>query len=166
MQNILIDQKDIAKETFSFVLGLITTALGFFLALYFNTRIQNEKESETFLNIKKSIVAELNQNKVTIDSSFFRFIDGVIFNELNTFSSKQQLTNDVFIKHTNSELLIALQDYIRKCELCNKQNTQLKDLRMDNKFNRWEYALQCSMEKTLTATEQSIETLTKLLNQY
>lgn len=166
MKNILIDPKDIAKETLSFFLGLMATAIGFFLALYFNTRVQNEKELETYSNIKKSIVAELSQNQITIDSSFFQFIDGVIFNELNTFSSKQQLTNENFIKYTNSDLLIALQDYIRKCELCNKQNAQLKDLRMDNKLNRWEYALQMSMEKTLAATDQSIQNLIKLLNKY
>jgi hypothetical protein len=164
MRNILIDKKDIVKETLSFVLGLMATAIGFFLALYFNTKVQSEKELETFLNIKKSIVAELNQNQITIDSSFSQFINGVIFNELNTFSSKQQLTNDIFIKHTNSELLIALQDYIRKCELCNKQNTQLKDMRMDSKVNRWEYALQLSLEKTLLATDQSIQNLINLFN--
>jgi hypothetical protein len=138
--------------------------MGFFLALYFNARVQNEKESGAYINIKKSIIAELDQNQITIDSSFLLFIDGIIFNELNTSSSKQQLTNDIFIKFTNSDLLIALQDYIRKCELCNKQNIQLKDLRMENKENRWEAALQMSMQKTLDATEQSIINLRTLLN--
>jgi hypothetical protein len=156
MQNGIIDKKDIAKETLSFILGLTTTAMGFFLALFFNAKVQSEKESESYINIKKSIIAELNQNQITIDSSFFLYIDGIIFNELNTSSSKQQLTNDTFIKFTNSDLLIALQDYIRKCELCNKQNMQLKEIRMENKVNKWEIALQMSMEKTLAATEQSI----------
>lgn len=66
MQNAIIDKKDIAKETLSFILGFTTTAIGFFLALFFNTKVQNEKESESYINIKKSIIAELNQNQFAV----------------------------------------------------------------------------------------------------
>jgi hypothetical protein len=160
----LVDKKDLAKEVISFTFGLISTAIGFFLALYFNNNIEINKEIETFANIKKGVVAEIKQNRQTLDSSFYKYFDGVIFNDLSIVSSNQQLINDIFLKYATPDLLIAMQNYIRKCELCNKQKNQLKDFRIAGGKEEWEYVLENSLANTLKETEKSIQELNAQLS--
>jgi hypothetical protein len=159
----LVDKKDLIKQVISFAFGLLSTAIGFFLALYFNNNIENNKELGTFASFKKSIVAEIKQNRQTLDSSFYKYFDGVIFNDLSTVSSNQQLTNSIFLKYASPELLIALQNYIRKCDLSNKQKNQLNDFKIAGAKDTWAHALQNSLEKTLIETEKAIEILVSAL---
>jgi hypothetical protein len=160
----LLDMHDVAKELLTFIFGLFSTTIGFFSALYFNRRIENRKEFKTYSNIKRGIIAEIEQNQNTIRNSFREYIHGVIFNELNTTSSDQQLTNNAFLKYTDSGLLVALQKYIRKCNLCNKQKNQLKDFRIFGDKKNWEENLQESLAKTITDVEESMKDLATLLN--
>lgn len=162
-KKILLDKKDLAKEIMSFSFGLLSTAIGFFLGLYFNNRIEANKEWKAFSNSKKSVIAEMVQNRQTLDSSFYKYIKGVIFNDLSTVSSNQQLTNAIFLKYAKSELLIALQNYARKCELANKQKNQLKDFRISGDRIEWAYVLQNSLERTLIDIEKSSRILREQL---
>jgi hypothetical protein len=139
------------------IFGLLTTAFGFFIAIYLNDVVQREKDLDTFLNIQKSIEAEMNENETVLDSSFTKFIDGVIFNELNTLSSSAYLTNEIFLEHATPQFLIALQNYIHLCNLCNTQKKQLKDFRLNERYDEWASGLQIGLTKTIKRTKESIE---------
>lgn len=61
-------------------------------------------------------------------------------------------------------ILIMLQNYIRKCDLCNKQKNQLRDFRISGDKERWEIVLQNSLTKTIAEAERSMEDLKNQLN--
>ena len=160
--NHLLRREDVALECVKFLFGILATAVGFFFALYLNNRIETQKERETYRNIKKSIKAEIIQNRQTLDSSFYKYIDGIILNEFNTATSTQQMTNYIFLKYSNSDLLISVQGYIRKCDLCNKLKNQLKDFRVSGDRQGWGNNIKISLTKAMSEVDT---TLAPLINQ-
>jgi hypothetical protein len=156
----LIEKKDVAKESLTFFFGLLSTAIGFFVAVYFNNKLEKKSEYETFKSIKKSIIAEIEENKRTIDGSFYTYLEnGITFNELSTGCSREYLTHDVFLKFAHPQLLITLQAYIHKCDMCNKQEEQLKQFRINQNGSTWETGLQAELKNTLIATEKVMQML-------
>jgi hypothetical protein len=151
------DQLDIGKSTVTFLFGLLSTAIGFFLALYFNRRIDRKKELIGFSNMIKTIQAEMRENIFKLKNSFEAYLNGIIFNDLSTQVSIQFLTDATFLKYANIEIVTNLQAYISSCNLCNYQKTYLKDLRIEGKPNKWEDALQDALDKTIKNTYSSAE---------
>lgn len=163
-KKVLLEKSDLAKSGLSFILGLLSTTLGFFLALYFNNNIAKKKELATFENLKKGILAEVTHNKLTIDSTFkIHYLD-LIFDELTTSSSNQQLTNTIFLNNTDASLLIALQNYIRKCENCNSQKEQLKHMRISGQYDDYLSETLRAFKKSMQETEIAMQNLVHEIN--
>src|SRR5258705_5767299 len=129
----LLSRNDVAKAILAFAFGVASTAIGFFLALYFNNKKDISKDKDVYLNVKKAILTESIYNQAIMEKSFHRLVDsGYILNNLNTKVSDDLLKNTSFLKYADAELLIAVQNYDRLCELCNNQKEELKTCGLHN----------------------------------
>jgi hypothetical protein len=140
---------ELLKVVLESVLGMVSTAVGFFLALYFNNRIEKKKELATFSNIKKSISLEIEHNEVVLNGSFKMHMGGYyFFNAFNTNVASNYLTDIVFIKYASNDMVHSLQEYVNACTLANSRKDQLKSFRIAGYRNEWTTALEDALSES------------------
>lgn len=119
------------KETVIGALKIISTALGFFLALYINRYIEERTEKETYETTKTMIRKEAEFNRITARESFvyYAITGGFILTELNTSISEDKIKDKAFLSFADPKLIFAIQSYDKYARLLNAYRDKLNKLR-------------------------------------
>jgi hypothetical protein len=162
----VLSKNDIAKAVLAFLFAVASTAIGFFLALYFNNKKDIGKERDVYHNIRKAIFTESVYNQKVMTNSFDNFIDsGYVLNDLNTKVSTDLMKNSSFLKYADSGLLISVQNYDRLCELCNQQKEELKRFGLHGSVEDRDYAetIRAYLKASMALTNRAIVELQEQL---
>lgn len=159
----LLSKQDWAKESVSFAFGILSTAIGFFLALWVNSYLDDQKEIETFKTAKRMIVNETKINKKIVDKSFVKYAyetPGLIYADMTTSNSEEMIKDQKFISHTNDTLLYTIQSYLRYVRILNTYKGELNQIRMkeidDNTFEKKYAELEDSLVKNILYKRDSL----------
>jgi len=164
--------KFLREERYKLILGAMTTAAGFFVALLANSAVEDWKEKkvyETLLNVTR---AEAKSNQVVLEKSFLPlYADGVVLREFSVATATQNLLNPIFIKHASPQVVQGLGQYVRDLNLANAYRARAEAIRFNDaylnnerkgKSSRWEAPLIEMWKENLDAARNSIENIATL----
>ena len=156
----------IASERYQLLSNAIVAAVGFFVALYANSWVDEWKERKSFSTTLSAIRAEANSNEIAFRESFQPFFrDGLVLREFGTTLVAQALANPLFVKHATAKQLEVIAEYLRNLSLSNAYRAKAETIRFsDNYFKKaneqsvkhWEPGLITSWETNLAVCQQSI----------
>lgn len=148
------------------VLGGITTAAGFFVALVANSAVEHWKEKRIYRTLLNAVRTEAKYNRVILEESFLPlYAEGVVLREFSLNSASQNLANPLFIKHASTQVVEELGRYICDLSLANAYRARAEGIRFNDayvknagkgKLPEWEGALIEKWTENLKAVKDSI----------
>lgn len=157
----LVTKKDFAKETVSFIFSVLSTAAGFFLALWVNSLIDEAKDKESFATAQRMILNEIKVNRDIVINSYKYFGEyGITYAELSTTVSEQMIKDQKFISGTDDDsLLFAIQNYHRYIKLLNGYKNQLNALRINDAIKDKEHTPTSYEDRVIKNLHQKSDSL-------
>jgi len=123
------------EERYKLILGAITTAIGFFVALIANSVVEDWKERKVYQTLLNAARAEAASNQVVLEKSFLPlYTDSVILREFSLITASQNLSNPLFIKHASSQVVEELGQYVRDLTLANAYRARSEAIRFNDAY--------------------------------
>lgn len=154
------------SESNKLILGAITTAVGFFIALIANSRVEEWKERRAYKTLLNAVCAEAQFNREILEQSFLPlYADGVVLREFSLEMANQNLSSPLFIKHASQQVMEVLGQYVRELTLANAYRGRAEMIRFNDsylkkteqgKLPRWEEPLVENWAENLDAVKISI----------
>jgi hypothetical protein len=162
----------IADEKYKLLANALVAAIGFFVALFANSSVDDWKERRSFATILSAVRAEANSNEVAFRESFLRlYKDGLVLREFGTTAVSQALANPLFVKHASAIQLEALAQYLRNISLANTYRAKAETIRFSESYftksnersiKYWEPMLVDAWTTNLSECQKSIGTVQSL----
>jgi hypothetical protein len=162
----------LADEKYKMISDAVGSGVGFFIALFAKSRVDDWQERKSFATILEAVRAEARSNEVVLHKSFLdRYEEGIVFREFWTSVVSSALTNPLFIKHAPQQALDSLMDYLRDISLANTYRAKAETIRFSDAYfdkshkhpiMNWEPRLIESWKENLGACGKSIAAVKRL----
>lgn len=156
----------LADEKYKLLANAVVAAVGFFIALFANRRVDEWKERQAFAATLDAVKSETRSNDIILRESFLpMYKDGLVLREFSIVAVSQALTNPLFVKHATANQLETLGRYLRHVSLSNAYRAKAETIRFsdsyfkkqaDQSIKYWEPMLVKSWQGNLTDCEKSI----------
>lgn len=93
------------QQWINLLFTIMASAIGFFIALYGNSRVDEQKDQATYLSMVKVIHDEAAHNKETILTySLFKDPIHLLYPDLNNDASSKFLSDEAFLRYAPESL--------------------------------------------------------------
>jgi hypothetical protein len=159
-------QQYVADEKYKLIANGAIAAIGFFVALFANSCVDDWKEKRAVATMLSALQAEARSNEVALQESFLPLYEtGLVFREFGTTAVSQALANSSFVKHSSVSRLEMLAQYLRDVSLANAYRGKAEAIRFsdgyfkkssDQSIKSWERPLVNAWGANLNQCQKSI----------
>jgi len=111
---------------------VITGAIGFFIALFFNSLVGWYRNRRTFYSMLHAIKAEAKSNETILTTSFEPYYeDGIVLRGYSLIVATKHIADNLFIDYAPREYLDVIQEYVRTLTLGNLYRDKHEFVRFD-----------------------------------
>ena len=154
------------EEKFKLVLSSLTTAIGFFLALFASSAVDHYQEKEAYYSMLKAIQVEAQSNESVLHESFEKYFDkGIVLQEFSISFASQSLLNTTFLKYSAPSEVAKLSVYVRTLTLANKYRDRAEKFRLADNQKAWLDRLIPIWATNLEACAKSITAASNINNE-
>ena len=127
------------EEVRKFLLTLVSTALGFFLALWVNSMVEHSKEHKAYRSIVRSFQTESDGNKDVLLHSIVPNLgpDRIIYRNFSVSSVENALGNPIFLANVSDADVRTLNEYILYLKRTNLFIAADTKYKYDSSLQKW-----------------------------
>ena len=162
----------VADEKYKLFGNAVVAAIGFFVALFANSNVDEWKERRSFATILTAVRAEASSNQIALRESFLPlYEEGLVLREFGTTAVSQALANTLFVKHASATQLETLAQYLRNISLANSYRAKAETIRSSESYftkssersiKYWEPMLVGAWKVNLSECQKSIAAIQSL----